>query len=69
MMPRMSGVIKKGFVQDGPGLAAATPAGTSGSSGGGALPRARLVEQREGMAIVEVVCACGRVMMLQCEYA
>lgn len=65
MIARPSGVIKKNQVHEGPAAAVAVGSGAAGAG----LPKARLIEQREGLAIVEVVCGCGRTIVLQCEYA
>ena len=45
--------------------------GTAAAPSGAAAPRpqARIVEQNDAGAIIELVCTCGRKTHLQCEYA
>jgi hypothetical protein len=31
--------------------------------------QARIIRQEDGLAIVEITCACGRTIQLQCQYA
>lgn len=33
-----------------------------------AAPQARIIQQKDGQAVVEVVCACGQRMQLVCMY-
>ena len=62
-------VVKKDVVKEA-GRCRVGEAGSAGAPGfapGGA--RARIVEQNQRNAVVEVVCSCGRKITLQCEYA
>jgi hypothetical protein len=65
----MPGVLKKHLVK---------PAGTRvlgeaaagefvASTAAEGLPQARIVEQANGLVVVEVVCECGRRIYLNCE--
>lgn len=59
-------VLKKGQVKLGePYRLGGGAAGAPGSSGA----RARVVEQGDAGALIEVVCACGRKTYLRCDYA
>jgi hypothetical protein len=48
--------------------AAARPVAAAPADGGEAVS-ARIVEQTAAFAVVEVCCACGRKIRLQCDYA
>ncbi len=45
------------------GVAVATP--TAGANG----PTAKLIQQDETHAVIEVVCTCGKTIQIQCNYA
>ncbi len=47
----------------GAGVAVATP--TADANG----PTARLIQQDETHAVIEVVCTCGKTIQIQCNYA
>jgi len=61
-----TGVLKKEAVR----MAPARQIGTAGAAGepGAAGARARIVHQSRTHSIVEVVCACGRSIQVQCNY-
>ena len=63
----MSGVLKKHLVKSaGTRVLSETPAGAPVASAEG-LPQARIVEQANGMVVVEVACECGKRIYLNCE--
>ena len=63
----MSGVLKKHLVKSaGTRMLNESPAGEPVASAEG-LPHARIVEQANGMVVVEVSCECGRRIYLNCE--
>ncbi len=76
MSLNLSAVVKKGRVKEtgavrlgperGPSSARGGPA--PGPSAAAAAPAARIVEQHEDRAVVEITCACGRVTRLQCRW-
>lgn len=46
-----------------------TPAGpTKEKSAGAFAPQARITENQQGFAVVEVTCCCGKKTYLRCEY-
>jgi hypothetical protein len=69
----MSGVLKKHLVRSaGTRVLGEAPAGESVVSTVSApaaegMPQARIVEQSNGVVVVEVVCECGRKIYLNCE--
>jgi hypothetical protein len=63
----MSGVLKKHLVKStGTRVLGDAPAGELVASAEG-MPQARIVEQSNGMVVVEVACECGRKIYLNCE--
>lgn len=69
-MTILSGVIKNNMVRPmEPG-----PAGMGAGMGGAgavaapAAPRARIIDLRDNVAVVEITCECGRRTVLNCEY-
>ena len=57
------GVIKKDAVKLS-GAARIGPAGPQAPTG----PAARILQQADGLALVEVTCVCGRKIQLHCRY-
>ncbi len=48
------------------------PAPRSGSTGGvaaGSGPTARIAQQNDTHALVEVICSCGQTIQVQCNYS
>jgi len=71
MIERVTGVIKKDRVHLG-GVVQISRMGQLPVSAGAGCPngsagRARIIEQRDGMAVVEVTCACGKTTIIQCQ--
>lgn len=60
-------VLKKDMVKPGEPRRLDDCAAAEDSVPGG--PRARIVEQAGGSAVVEVICTCGRSIHLKCKYA
>ena len=64
----MPGVLKKSQVKSaGTRVLGEAPAGPVASEAPEGLPQARIVEQANGLVVVEVVCECGRTIYLNCE--
>lgn len=65
----MSGVLKKHLVRSaGTRVLGEAPAGEPVvSTATEGMPQARIVEQSNGLVVVEVVCECGRKIYLNCE--
>ncbi len=73
-MTTSRGVVKKDMVrpagtrQLGGAVSAAVAASQAACAAGGGAPAARIVEQSDRGAVVEVTCACGRKTLLHCAY-
>ena len=63
-MQKLTGILKKDRIVE----AAQHPRAPESCSAGGGDGRSRIVEQRDGLAVVEVTCECGKKILLQCEY-
>jgi hypothetical protein len=69
----MSGVLKRHLVRSaGTRVLGELPAGerivsTATAPASEGMPQARIVEQSNGLVVVEVVCECGRRIYLNCE--
>jgi len=60
------GIIKKHAVREAGSIRLG--AGAVATSGPGQAPRVRVLREMPGGLLVEVVCTCGKKMLLQCEY-
>jgi len=67
MQQELQGVLKRNRVKPagpcrvgGEGASAGSPAGAA---------QARIVKQEQGWAVIEVACACGQKIYVQCTYA
>jgi hypothetical protein len=63
-MQKLTGVLKRDLVREvGVGRLAGEQSATPRSQA-----RARIIEQGDGSALVEVTCDCGRRILLECDY-
>ena len=74
MVQKVMGVVKKDMIRSAPpcridGMAGAASPATDSSPQHSGREQARIVEQKNGLAVVEVTCSCGKKMYLNCEYA
>jgi len=70
MTPNTSPVIKKQHVRAGPARPIGAPAPTraEGPPKTGAKPEARIARMEANRAILEVRCACGNVIAVECQW-
>ena len=64
-----NGVLKSDALRPGQPCRIGQPPPTEGGAGPSSGPTARVVQQTDTCAIVEVVCSCGNSIRVQCDYS
>ncbi|MFA6132719.1 MAG: hypothetical protein WC869_01730 [Phycisphaerae bacterium] len=68
-MDRISGVLKSAVVRPAGSCMIGQQGHQGGQGGQQDSPCARIIEQGDGVSIVEVTCTCGRRMRINCTHA